>query len=753
MKRLATYVAVGLALGACADDGGEDLAQDSAALIAQSSGARPDRTVAVGNLHVCVLTKTGKVRCWGRNQYGQLGDGTTTDRSSPVDVFGITNAVEVVAGAMHTCALLANGEVLCWGHNDKGQLGDGTTTNRLAPVTVGALDRVSDLAAGASHTCAVREGVVECWGFNDRGQLGNGTTTDSRVPVSGAAPTDFKEITAGDEHTCAVSAEGAGLCWGSDQFDQLGNGTKTDRNTPSSIGNVYPVRHMAAGAYHTCAIDWRGDVHCWGRNLYGAVGDGTTNDRLLPTKVLTKARAIAAGSDTTCATLAIDGTVKCWGVNDAGQVGNGSTSPSIVLHPTTVVGIDSAAEVELGGSPVDSFKGTTCYANASGNLGCWGFGHYGQMGNGTTTDTNLTPVAPSMGAAQIRAAVSIATEGKTVVVRPDGTARAWQWDAGASPAPTGFMAEYPTMVATTSKHSCALSSDGRVQCWGDNGDGQLGDGTTTARANPTDVTGLLGKLAVHVAVGNRTSCAVLVDGTVWCWGRGEALGQGAPIQFGVPTPTPVKVQGLPASALQVGVAGKTACALLMDGTVACWGPGKGAEGAWGGSTGSAGDPSKPVAARTGKLLGPAIAISSGMDSSGHDGHCALLSSGVVECWGAFPGNGSDYSDVPVKVLAGGKDRAVAVESGGDDSCIVLADGTVRCWGLNESGQLGQGFSSSPLKFPVPVANLGDVIAVSAAGGDGHDVCALTAASALFCWGADMGGPGVDLDAPHLVMTL
>ena len=247
--------------------------------------------IAAGESHTCALTSGGGLKCWGYNGVGSLGDGTIVNKSSPIDVPGLTSGVEAVtAGRYHTCAILTGGGVKCWGWNLYGQIGDDTQTDRLSPVDVSGLaSGVASIAAGYDHSCALATGGgVKCWGYNSTGQLGDDSTTLRKTPVdvSGLA-SGVAQISAGEKHTCARTT-GAGMkCWGYGLYGQLGQNSTSQFTTPQDVmGLTSGVAAIAVSGWHSCALLTAGSVKCWGENLHGEIGDGTTTDRFTPVFVL-----------------------------------------------------------------------------------------------------------------------------------------------------------------------------------------------------------------------------------------------------------------------------------------------------------------------------------------------------------------------------------------------------------------------------------------------------------------------------------
>jgi len=355
----------------------------------QSSGvasAGSAVSIAAGGTHTCAVLDTGRAKCWGRNNRGQLGDGGSPGGSTPAGVQGLSGAATVAAGFEHTCALLTDGRVMCWGHNGYGQLGDGGGSGQFSdvPVRVRKLRGAIAIAAGSFHTCAVLDtGRAKCWGNNSNGQLGDGTTDQRSIPV--VVMGRVAAIAAGFAHTCALLTTRQLMCWGYNGAGQLGIGSFYGTySLPKDVVNPSGVEYaaVAAGDLHSCAVTVGARAKCWGGNGYGQLGIDSKTPKNEPQRVLrlSDVIAIAGGNNHTCAVSGAN--AKCWGSNIFGQLGIGTTTDS--LTPVRVQGLSGVVGIATG-------QAHTCALLTNGPVKCWGRNSFGQLGDGTEED-QLTPV-------------------------------------------------------------------------------------------------------------------------------------------------------------------------------------------------------------------------------------------------------------------------------------------------------------------------------------------------------------------------
>lgn len=359
------------------------------------------RALAAGDGVSCTVSGDGNLRlsCWGRNDHGQLGDGTTTERVWPV--VGPFLSAAVATRDQTTCVLTLAG-IYCTGANDLGQLGDGTTVEQHTFHAIGRTS--SDFPFSAGNTpCAGRNGGfgVTCWGWNQFGEVGDGTTVDRLLPADVAASLPnlvALESSGADGHTCAINRDTAGnsqlWCWGNNDNSALGVGSSVGAysSTPVRVTAADPVAAssfgtLAVGRDVTCVIAGSG-ILCWGRNDYGQLGDGTTTPRETPVRVPFPqgfggriAISVSPTGDFACAS---GNTVLCWGRNDRGQLGDGTTIERHVPVPVAYNFVSELDEVAAGNDHTCAHQAFSI--RPRDRVYCWGANDHGQLGDGTHTE-------------------------------------------------------------------------------------------------------------------------------------------------------------------------------------------------------------------------------------------------------------------------------------------------------------------------------------------------------------------------------
>jgi alpha-tubulin suppressor-like RCC1 family protein len=459
-------------------------------------------TLVAGGIHTCGLTGSGAAYCWGANGRGQLGDGSLTDSPTPVAVAGGHTFTTLGSGpaAYHTCGVTASGAAYCWGGNHHGELGDGSYENRSTPVAVSGGLTFITVATGEAHTCGRSSaGAYYCWGDDYYGQLGDGDNQAlDPLPVSGMPRA--VAVAAGG-HSCAVTSGGSAYCWGGGSA------------TPVAVSGGLHFTAISVGSYHTCGLASTGPAHCWGLNRFGQLGDGSNMDAPTPVEVTggLTFNAVTAGFTHTCG-ITSAGAAYCWGQNMFGELGNGSQTNASA--PVAVSGGLTFSALAAGAY-------FTCGITSTGAAYCWGWNWGGQLGNGSSGffEQSLSPV-PVLGGLEFSA------------------------------------------VTTGQYHTCGITTNGAAHCWGNNTEGQLGDGSFYEGLTPVPVSG--GLRFTAVGAGDWHSCGLTDAGAAYCWGW---LGAGW-IGDRFPSPTAV-AGGLTFSALNTG--SEHNCALDQAGTVYCWG--------------------------------------------------------------------------------------------------------------------------------------------------------------------------------------
>ncbi len=359
----------------------------------------------------------------------------------------------IAAGDDHNCFLATGGTVYCVGDNDSGQTG--TFTNKAdvpVPTLVPGITGAISVTSGENHNCVLfADGTASCWGKGDRGQLGNGQSGPSytsATPVAVGGVTDLVYINAGDRHTCGIRSTGAIMCWGDNTYGQLGYGVIGGSSAdPNPVSGILNAESVSGGQTHTCAVLNNGNARCWGRNNRGQLGTGGAVNELdagdpAPQFVanLTNVDSIAAGWNHTCAVA--NGNVHCWGHNESGQLGGGVDENEIRNSPKKVDGLTNVIQVAVG------FR-YSCAVTSAGVASCWGDNTGGQIGNGQAGDNTL----------------------------PNNQGNLDQ------PTPYRLRIDGVAAISTGDQHTCVTATAG-LYCWGDNNDGQLGQGDLDDRYTP-----------------------------------------------------------------------------------------------------------------------------------------------------------------------------------------------------------------------------------------------------------------------------
>lgn len=675
------------------------------------------RLVSAGVGHTCAIRTNGRLWCWGRNTYGQLGIDSVDSDQHPLPVPVGPRAddwSEVSANVDHTCAIRRDRTLWCWGDNSNGELGTDDWVSRSAPAEITGGPVWRHVSAGATHTCAIRlassaarsserrspgaetGGELWCWGGNRYGELGVGYQ-EQLSPVQVGDAHDWSAVTAGTSHTCGLR-DGELWCWGRNGDGRVGDGSFDNRSTPVRIGDHHDWTAVSAGRDHTCALRAGGQLWCWGANATGQVGDGSFAPWSQPYQLPGSSWSeVAAGSGFTCGRR--DGRIWCWGQNNWGQLGRGDQ----VLASTPV-------DLGFAGAALATGRTHACAIAADDSLWCWGFNEAGRLGLGVGPSRS-TPTR--VGDQRFAAVRTGHAKSSCAIAVDDGALWCWGENThGQLGDGTYLPRQVPAPVASTLSfraialgwwHSCAIAlDDDSLWCWGGNGDGQLGNGTNQGATAPVQV-GDGGDWLQVSAVGWHT-CAIRLapntarsserrspraetSGSLWCWGDNSRAQLGddttedhnAPIQIGDAS-----------DYTQVATTRYHTCA-LRAGSIWCWGGGDPtpvrvepdpgwvaiATNDWGNLCALRDDHTLWCAA----IGNPLARVDDAADWTAVRGACARRADSTVWC-------DLDRSPPRPRQLAGTGWADFA--DGGDSWCAVDDDGALYCWGAGDSGQLGTG---------------------------------------------------------------
>ncbi|MGY8670817.1 MAG: RCC1 domain-containing protein, partial [Candidatus Poseidoniales archaeon] len=724
----------------------------------------PALQISTGYQHSCGIFEDSNLYCWGYNGQGQLGLGDTTLRNRPmiVQTPGDDLFTDISLGYSHSCSIIKNGSVYCWGYNNYGQLGDSTNDYSNIPVysQLPSGSKAVAISAGDYHNCAIMDNSsVYCWGYNQRSQLGNGNQTNMNIPVHVNIPIGSNpvQISSSDSHTCTVMDNGSMYCWGHNDYRQV-EGLITENlgnyvYNPTYVSTKFNHRVVSVdvGEGFTCTITEYAAISCWGSTSNGKlvelnenkvsklryviseeyeysiqpmgwnIQDYSINNQpqgmtMNESKLLINSEANQTGSlswivnttlgttqgtidyeamlidrrpssapawtnsifykeeDSAVSLTSVDawyshacgideeGKVYCWGANDDGQLGDLSTNRRSSPNPVRFSGEDPVA------IQVSTSRYNTCILTDEGRVMCWGDGTQGQNGQGTWDASAFR--------------YDLKTPGEVLL----------PWSSNA------------VMISTGRQFACSLLDDGTVYCWGDNLDGQLGDGSVTDSGLPRKVQLPSDRFAISIDSGTAHSCAVLDNGEMYCWGKQNYANMGTGV--GITSTTnnkikiPIKVEIPQSKSVSfMGVGEYHGCAVMTDNTLWCWGHNSHGEVGVGNSSSSNSEIiRKPIQIDL-QFYSPIIAIDLGIEST-----CTLHDDGSLNCWGENDdgeiGNGLIGGDTssPIPIQLDGGVMATGITSGYRFKCATASDGTIQCWGYNSESQLGDG-TQEPSAYP------------------------------------------------------
>ena len=565
--------------------------------------------VSLGMNHSAAISSLGRMFIWGHNGSGQLGDGTLIQKSYPIDItsqFGLAFNEKIVSlslGATHSSAVSSGSKLWTWGDNGSGRLGDGTTINKTTPVEVKSqepdlvLTQSYDYGIDIIPYAPIQEGsTFSGWSLTIDMSTGYEFETmparhlvlyakwetnaydmkfqifedyQSLATITMHANETIIQISSGDLHAAALTSLGRVFSWGSNTYGQLGDGTTVDRLKPVDVTPYFNLNGnekiigISLGAYHSSAVTSTGRLFTWGTNGYGQLGDGTTMTKTLPMEITNqfgltvdeKIKEVSLGANHSSA-LTSDGRLFVWGWNMYGQLGDGTLvnrlTPQEITHQMNLASNEKITSTALGANHSSALT-------SHGRLLTWGWNIYGQLGNGTIIDQLNPQDITSQLTLEVGETIHSIYMGDVHSSSLTTTGRVFTWgnnSFGQIGDGTQTLRNTPTEItskftlASNEKiislslgyvHTSALTSLGKVFVWGDNSYGQLGDGTTVIKQTPLNITNRFtfstGETIKSLSLGAHYSFALTSTGRIYTWGGNSygQLGDGTIVSKSTPT--------------------------------------------------------------------------------------------------------------------------------------------------------------------------------------------------------------------------
>jgi alpha-tubulin suppressor-like RCC1 family protein len=695
-------------------------------------------SVGAGDNHTVAIKTNGTLWAWGYNYYGQLGTGNTTQQNSPVQIGSATNWSKVDCGGIHTMGLKSDGTLWAWGYNAYGQLGNGSTTTSTSPLQVGSATDWTDLAVATYSSYGVKSnGTLWGWGYNYNYNLGIGNTTLYYNPIQIGSATNWSKVFASYDSAFGIKTDGTLWGWGYNGNGQLGNGTTNTNTTPAQVGSDNSWNYISAGASYTIGKRTSGNIYLTGTNGNGQLGDGTFTQRTtfaVLTSNETTTHTVTVNADN--ASFSYPGSVIHYTTDvNPTPIITGLTGGVFSSSPTGLIVDASSGEVDFSTSTVGTYfisytTNGTCpntntvlfYLSNPTNADFTGVSQNDSIclnasvisltatniTNGTFTGTGVSNVSAGVGsfnplsagignhtvnytiaAPQVWRSV-VTYDNHVLAIKEDGTLWAWGYNGNGmlgdgtttnrlTPVQIGTANNWASVV-TGPNHSFGIKTDGTLWAWGYNGYGQFGDGSSSYSYSPIQIGS--GTNWASVKVGDNHTIALKSDGTLWATGRDYEYQTGLSMYWPIYTFTQV---GSENQWTKVYAGGNNSMAIKSNGTL--WGWGQNNNYNLGlGHTSTMSSPSQ---------IG--FATNWAKVSMNNNSAIALKTDGTLWVWGyngsGELGNGSTSTvQSPTQIGSGTNWNTIAL--GSNHAFATQNNGTLWAWGYNGNGQYGNGTTTS-----------------------------------------------------------